>query len=85
MHLPIDLLPMVMGNSGRTRQLEFPPLMEPHKDYPLPAHALWLKQPLDQYTPVPVFCKVLSKHQNVSAGFARLLDRGTPGHIGVRC
>ena len=40
MDLPIDLIPAVLRDSGRTRGVQFWPRVELGEDYPHPAHVL---------------------------------------------
>ena len=84
MHLPMDLLPAVLRDSGRVRGLRSMPWITAGSDRPYSAYVVWFKQPPERRGPLTEAWKVVAGDQRLDRCFAGVLDGGALGNIGIR-
>ena len=84
LYLPVDLIPVVLRASGRVRGMLYRPWATFGEDYPHPAHVMRFERPPERRGPLPEAWKEWAADEAFSRHFARLVEAGSAGGIGVR-
>ena len=81
--LPMDLMAVLRAN-GRVRGVLYRTSATSGEDYPHLAHVLCFERPPERRGPLPEAWKQLAADEAYSRHFARLVEGGFAGRIGVR-